>query len=375
MNLGGLLAQRKLEDRTEFQGLQISIENKTGSVRQGTDPNTGKPWRTVMKYPYGYIRLTEGVDGDHLDCFVGPDKNASHAYVVHQVNPETGKYDEDKCMLGFSSAAEAKAAYLQHYDDPKYFGTMEAVPMEKFREKALATKDRPAKIAAAFKMEASMALEAGGPGSGCRGENCGRPSSGLSPHERLERQRSHKSLQHQDSVKNFIKVVKEKHPDVVKLRMNPDKARIAESAPAQLVDPKSLVTSQPNVDRPVVKHFLDNPDDINSKITNWTWGTREGSRKQYVVVAKTNDGTYVVDGNHRAAAALLLGKQLRARVVDLTHVEGAAETVYEIGDQVAVDGLHTPYMVSKIDGDYLTLVGQDKKTHVIVRHKRAVHKI
>ncbi|MHA0048582.1 2'-5' RNA ligase family protein [Deinococcus sp. PEB2-67] len=120
-----------LEGRTEFHGLQISIEQQPGSVRSGVDED-GTPWETRMIYPYGYIRLTEGLDGDHLDCYVGPHSNASHAYVVDQVTPGTDDLDEQKVMLGFSSLDDAQAAYLHHYDDPRFLGRIFGVPMRDF---------------------------------------------------------------------------------------------------------------------------------------------------------------------------------------------------------------------------------------------------
>ena len=129
-----------------FQGLDISIENPKGSVRTGTDPG-GKTWRVTMHHAYGYIRGTCGVDKDHVDCYLGPNPDASHAYVVHQ--RQAGKwdrYDEDKVMLGFDSAEDAKAAYLTQYDDPRFFGTMTALPMADFKRKALATRNRPQMI-------------------------------------------------------------------------------------------------------------------------------------------------------------------------------------------------------------------------------------
>lgn len=164
-----LQANYKLEGRTVFQGLPISIENDKGSTREGVDARTGKAWKTVMKYPYGYIRKTEGVDGDHVDCFIGPNENAKMAYVVHQLDPHTKKFDEDKVMLGFNSADEAKQAYLMHYDSPDFFGSMSVIPMDKFKEKVLDTRNHPKKIAAQHRMEAAMALyaqrrEAPGPG-------------------------------------------------------------------------------------------------------------------------------------------------------------------------------------------------------------------
>lgn len=61
----------KLQDRTSWNGLKISIENKKGSVRRGVDKD-GHQWATKMHFDYGYIRGSEGTDGDHLDC-VSPD--------------------------------------------------------------------------------------------------------------------------------------------------------------------------------------------------------------------------------------------------------------------------------------------------------------
>jgi hypothetical protein len=166
-----LFCQKKLERRLVFQGLNISVENDVGSTRRGVAPN-GKKWATKMKVPYGYIRMTQGVDGDHVDCFVGPFAAAKNAYVVHVRKPPAFKvFDEDKVMLGFSGPQAAKKSFLEHYDGPEFFGGMDTLSMAKFKQKVLATKDRPAKIAAAF------VLEAGGPGSGCNPEKgkCGRP--------------------------------------------------------------------------------------------------------------------------------------------------------------------------------------------------------
>jgi len=138
---------RSLHGRMEFQGLQISIENRRGSLRQWYDPHNKENGTTRMKYPYGYIRMTEGTDGDHVDCYVGPHKDAKTAYVVHQMKaPDFKTYDEDKVMLGFSSMEEARSAYLAHYNDKRFLGSIITMPMEKFKAKVLATRDRPGKI-------------------------------------------------------------------------------------------------------------------------------------------------------------------------------------------------------------------------------------
>lgn len=128
-------ANRQLQGRLNFQGLEISIENRKGGVRKGVDPD-GNEWRTKMKIPYGYIRRTEGADEDHIDCFVGPNKDSPTVYVVSIKDPKTDKYDEDKVMLGFDSKEEAEKAFRQHYDDPeKFLLDTRTMTMEDFKKK------------------------------------------------------------------------------------------------------------------------------------------------------------------------------------------------------------------------------------------------
>lgn len=122
----------RLHDRIVFHGLDISVENVRGSVRRGTDKD-GHPWSTVMHWDYGYVRRTEGVDGDHVDCYIGPDIHARKAYIVRQNDPTTGEYDEDKVMLGFSTARDAVESYLMQYDRPGFYGGLDAVSLEDFK--------------------------------------------------------------------------------------------------------------------------------------------------------------------------------------------------------------------------------------------------
>lgn len=129
----------KLQGRTTFQGMNISIENKKGSIRRGTDSD-GHKWVIKMHYDYGYIRGTEGADGDHVDCYLGDNENARNVYIIHQKIPGTDTYDEDKCMLGFNTLEEAKAAYLKQYDKPGFFGGIDTVAVEVFKEKVLLKK-------------------------------------------------------------------------------------------------------------------------------------------------------------------------------------------------------------------------------------------
>ena len=95
----------------------VSIEQPKGSVRSGVDAS-GNKWETTMQNTYGYIRGTEGVDGDHIDVFLTNDIdgwNGRRVYIVDQYN-EDGTFDEHKVMLGFNDEAEAQDAYLSNYE-------------------------------------------------------------------------------------------------------------------------------------------------------------------------------------------------------------------------------------------------------------------
>lgn len=122
----------KLQGRTKLYGMDISIENKKGSYRSGVDKD-GHKWKVKMYNDYGYIRGTVGTDKDHLDCYVGSDKDAKKVYVIHQNDPTTHEYDEDKCMLYFSSADEAKKAYMKQYDRPGFYGSMSIMTIDEFK--------------------------------------------------------------------------------------------------------------------------------------------------------------------------------------------------------------------------------------------------
>lgn len=129
----------KLQGRTVFNGLNISIENKKGTIRRGVDSD-GHKWAIKMHYDYGYIRGTEGADGDHVDCYIGDNIDAKNVYIIHQKIPGTNKYDEDKCMLGFDTLADAKAAYMKQYDKSGFFGGVDTVPFDVFKKNVLMKK-------------------------------------------------------------------------------------------------------------------------------------------------------------------------------------------------------------------------------------------
>lgn len=127
----------RIKDRINVQGLPIAIEQRIGDVRRWTDP-TGYEGETRMFFAYGYVEGTLGPDGDEYDVYVGPDPTAPFVYIVHQNDPESGEWDEDKAMVGFPSADVAKDAYLIHYDRKDFYGAMSVMPIEEFRSKTLA---------------------------------------------------------------------------------------------------------------------------------------------------------------------------------------------------------------------------------------------
>ena len=97
----------------KVDGLDITIENPKGSKRSGTAPD-GTTWENTMHNTYGYIRGTEGKDGDKIDVFLSDTPSEGNVYVVDQYNPD-GTFDEHKVMYGFNSATEAEAAFLSDY--------------------------------------------------------------------------------------------------------------------------------------------------------------------------------------------------------------------------------------------------------------------
>lgn len=116
-----------------IDGLDISIEQPRGSVRSGKDKG-GKEWSVVMNNTYGYIRGTEGVDGDHIDIFLSDNPTEGDVFVVDQVN-EDGTFDEHKVMYGFPDIESAREAYLANYSEGwQGLGAITPVSKENFKK-------------------------------------------------------------------------------------------------------------------------------------------------------------------------------------------------------------------------------------------------
>ena len=124
------------------------------AVRSGIDTE-GNKWETTMQNTYGYIRGTEGVDGDHIDVFLSDDIdgwNGRKVFVVDQYN-EDGTFDEHKVMLGFNEADAAEAAYFANYDRnwaKKHKTVLTGVNLEEF-EKWIESSHRKTKAFSEYK--------------------------------------------------------------------------------------------------------------------------------------------------------------------------------------------------------------------------------
>lgn len=99
-----------------------------------------------MPAHYGYLRGTEGADGEQVDVYLGghPDE-ADKVYVVDQVDARTGKFDEHKVMAGFMSEEQATKAYHRGFSDgkgPDRLGAITAVPIDRFKSWVTSRKAR-----------------------------------------------------------------------------------------------------------------------------------------------------------------------------------------------------------------------------------------
>ena len=138
-----------------FGGYDYTVETPKGVTRSGKDEQD-KPWSVTMHDTYGYILGKIGVDGDHIDMFINDaadlDTFDGNVYVVDQVKPETGEFDEHKVMYGYPSDEAATEAYLANYSkDWKGLGKVTAVPKATF-DKWLESSDRKTKPFADYAM-------------------------------------------------------------------------------------------------------------------------------------------------------------------------------------------------------------------------------
>jgi hypothetical protein len=118
------------------QGLDITLENPKGSERKGKAPD-GTEWKATLAGDYGYIKRTEGADGDQVDVFIGDTPDSGRVFVIDQVDAETGNFDEHKAILSVGSAQEATDIYTRSFSDQKgadRIGAVHEMTVDEFKE-------------------------------------------------------------------------------------------------------------------------------------------------------------------------------------------------------------------------------------------------
>lgn len=110
----------------QVHGLDVSIENPKGSVRK----YSGGERR--MRDHYGYIRGTEGNDGDHVDTFIGEHPESDRVFVIDQLRPEGG-FDEHKVLIGYRNRLDAVRAYKRNYQAGWKVGPVTEMSVSEFK--------------------------------------------------------------------------------------------------------------------------------------------------------------------------------------------------------------------------------------------------
>ncbi|MBI4695594.1 MAG: hypothetical protein HY749_16375 [Gammaproteobacteria bacterium] len=120
-----------------LHGLDIAIENPAGSKRTGVGEN-GKPWSVEMSAHYGYLKQTEGADGDQVDVYLTDHAGDANrpVYVFDQVSKD-GTFDEHKAVLGAADQTEAEKLYDAHFSDgsgPKRRAAVTEMSIAEFKD-------------------------------------------------------------------------------------------------------------------------------------------------------------------------------------------------------------------------------------------------
>jgi hypothetical protein len=133
-----------VKKQVTYGGLPMKLEHEAGDKRSGVNGATGKSWERTMGDAYGYVPGTngQGADGEAIDVYFNPrapEEPPAHVYKIRQKR-KTGEYDEDKFMVGYESAADARKAFLRNM--PSWaFGSLTRVPTEKFKSQVGHTKE------------------------------------------------------------------------------------------------------------------------------------------------------------------------------------------------------------------------------------------
>lgn len=121
--------------KVKVHGLDVSIENEKGGIRR-SKPDAAEPWEVTMPAHYGYIRRTEGADGDHVDVYLG-DQPSEKTFIINQVDAKSGNFDEVKVILDTTDLKSAIDIYTRAFSDgrgPSRIGSVVEMPVNDFRD-------------------------------------------------------------------------------------------------------------------------------------------------------------------------------------------------------------------------------------------------
>jgi hypothetical protein len=110
-------------------------------------------WHVKMPVHYGYIKRTEGADGEQVDVFIGPHPEVERAFIINQNDAKTGAFDEHKVMLGFDTREQAIDAYMGSFQSDvggRMFDSMVGpMTIDELKEKLpslIKAQDRPTRV-------------------------------------------------------------------------------------------------------------------------------------------------------------------------------------------------------------------------------------
>lgn len=119
-----------------FAEIPIGIEYAKGVRRRIKNEAGDIVYDRVMQFPYGYIRDTIGMDGDEIDCIIGPNELSDRVFVVFMQDrgPDIEKRDnEHKICIGFDTPKDAEKAFFTMYP-PEFLGSMTELSLDNFRD-------------------------------------------------------------------------------------------------------------------------------------------------------------------------------------------------------------------------------------------------
>lgn len=100
-----------------FRNIPIILEYLQGDTRTKVS-SSGMVIENTMPAAYGFIVGTTDAHGEEIDIYLSPIPNLdSPVFIIDQIKPDTGMFDEHKVMLGFESNEDAKNTYLSVFAD------------------------------------------------------------------------------------------------------------------------------------------------------------------------------------------------------------------------------------------------------------------